>query len=88
MRASAGLVGVAPLLRLEAIAELIGPVMAHLQEHPDAVRLADALAAPLVEDGRGQPVHDEGTGLGAMEAKEKRELRAEEFAEFLQRRGE
>jgi molybdopterin adenylyltransferase len=47
-------------LFLEAIAGLLAPIVAHLQERPDAMRLAEALDSPESDDGERQPSNGQG----------------------------
>jgi molybdopterin biosynthesis enzyme MoaB len=75
-------------LFLEAIAALIAPIVAHLQERPDALRLADSLDSPEPDDSERQPVDDEESGWDAMALQQRRGLDEREFIEFLRRRGE
>jgi len=73
--------GEAPaLLFLEAIVDLLAPILAHLQESATAPRLADRLEVQLSDDSSAeevQPTSSQSTGLDASE-----------FAAFLQRRND
>lgn len=69
-------------LFLEAVVDLIEPIVAHLQQRPDAPRLEDVIVIP---DAPGEPfpvaVVDESQPLRKTE-----KFSAEEFAAFLQRK--
>jgi len=70
--------GAAPAaLFLEAIADVLGPLIAHLQVEPSAPTLADVLE--IEEPTEGEPDVEEVLGAG-------KGLKAEEFAAFLQRK--
>lgn len=66
----------AAALFLEAIVDLIEPVIAHLQEQPDAPQIADSL-----EIGDEKPQ----AALRAEATRGRKQLNAEEFAAFLRR---
>jgi molybdopterin biosynthesis enzyme MoaB len=80
--------GAPAALFLEAIAGLIAPIVAHLQERPDAMRLADAMGGPEPNDDQGQPVDDEESGQDVTTLQQRPGLDEREFIEFLRRRGE
>jgi molybdopterin biosynthesis enzyme MoaB len=75
----------AALLFLEAVVELIEPILAHLQERQNAPRLADVFPLAISEDGAAltatMPNTTESLPRGAGSSK----LHADEFAVFLQR---
>jgi molybdopterin adenylyltransferase len=74
--------GVGPAqLFLAAIAPLIAPVVAHLQDQADAPQLADTLTANPAPDDDPAPVPD--ATISPTDGSGK--LNAEEFAAFLQR---
>jgi hypothetical protein len=69
--------GAAPAaLFLEAVVELLGPLVAHLQGEPSAPRLTDILE---IEQNKGE------ARPGSSHAGHTKGLNAEEFAAFLQR---
>ena len=70
--------GAAPAaLFFEAIADVLGPLIAHLQVEPSAPTLADVLE--IEQQTEGEPGVEEALGAG-------KGLKAEEFAAFLQRK--
>lgn len=75
---------VAATLFLEAIADVLAPVVAHLREDPAAPPLVDATT---LESKRPQPSSTAASeDVSADAAATRRGLDAEEFAEFLRRR--
>jgi molybdopterin biosynthesis enzyme MoaB len=74
---------------LEAVVDLLPPLLAHLQGDPAAPSLADAFDAGSVEVGEVEEDEAEGgdeTGTAEPEASSHRGLNAADFAAFLQRR--
>ena len=79
----------AATLFLEAIAEVLAPIVAHLQEDPGAPRLADAIPDSAGEPAtkRPQPASTATSDALVPDAGDTRhKLDPEEFAEYLRRR--
>ena len=74
----------AATLFLEAITDVLTPVVAHLREAPDAPRLSDALAPTSEKPQAMEPAASESENPDL--ASNRRGLDAEEFAEYLRRR--
>lgn len=76
--------GAGPALHfLEAIVDLIEPILAHLQERPDAPRLADAFATDTSDADSGQNMLIESQNLANSPR-----LNDEEFRAFLRRKSQ
>lgn len=75
----------AALLFLEAIVELIDPILAHLQERPDAPDLATVFPFFVTENGEDTATTEQGTVDLAANRVSGGKLRADEFTTFLQR---
>jgi hypothetical protein len=75
-------------LCLEAIAGLIAPIVAHLQERPEAMRLAEAMDTLDPDDSERQPVGDEESGQDVTKSQRRPGLDEREFIDFLRRRGD
>ena len=72
---------------LEAVVDLLPPLLAHLQDAPTAPALADALAAESGDlEDEDEEAGERQTGSAEPEAPSRSGLNAADFAAFLQRR--